>query len=285
VPLEDRVVLLADVDGDGRVETLVTPPCHDGRLLCLESDGRLRFARRPAESVRFGGVEFSAPWQPAPPLPVHRADGSHVLWAVYTHRSWFPSRLEELTPRGELVSAYWSNGHLRGVTEASLGGRDLVLAWGTHNETHGASLAVFDRGAVRGHAPATDTEHRCDDCTPGGPREFLVFPRSCVWIQRRSGAGVAALRARKDGLTIRVSADNEHVDGRWWNTGIDYELDSSLTPTRVRVSPEFVTLHARLEQLGVLDHRFDRADEKRLQPVLRWDGRRFAPLPLAPLER
>lgn len=286
-PGQPEIVRFADVDGDGTLEVLVSPPCRPNGLLCLEADGRLRFSRQPTAGVRFGAVDYGAPWLAGPPVPVRRADGSRTIWAWYVHRSWYPALLEELSPRGDPLSEYWSNGHFTGVTELVLSGQELVLAWGTHNETRGASLAIFDRGRVGGHAPATREEYTCHGCASGGPRDFLIFPASCIWKQRQTGAGVVDARLVAGGaLVVRVNQGELPGDPGPFAAGIvEYTLDAGLRPRRVRVSPEFTALHAVLEERRVLDHAFGTGDAEALLPVLRWDGARFAPLPRVGIER
>jgi hypothetical protein len=285
-PHERPLVRFADVDGDGRTEVLVAEPCLEGRILCLEADGRLRFARLPTDRIRFGQVDYDGAWRAGQAVPVQRPDGSRTIWAYFVHRAWFPSRLEELGPRGEVLSEYRANGHLSGVGEGTLAGRERVLAWGTHNETLGASLAIFERGHVGGHAPATTAYYRCTNCPEGGPREFLVFPRSCVWRQRSAGASILAVRVDRDRLVVTVAGGDLSPDlGGPALAPLEYELDHALVPRRVRVSREFLTLHARLERERVLDHAYGRRDDDDLQPVQRWDGRRFVPLARAPVER
>lgn len=285
-PDERPLVRFADVDGDGRTEVLVAEPCVEGRILCLEADGRLRFSRLPSDRIRFGQVDYDGVWRAVQAVPVQRPDGSRTIWAYFVHNAWFPSRLEELSPRGEVLSEYRANGHLSGVGEATLAGRELVLAWGTHNETLGASLAVFDRGRVAGYAPAATAYYTCTGCPEGGPREFLVFPRSCVWRQRATGASILRVRVDRDRLLVTVSGGALPPElGDPAQAPLEYEFDHALVPRRVRVSRELLALHARLEREQVLDHAYGQQDEDALQPVRRWDGRRFVPLARVPVER
>ena len=64
---DQKTVRLLDLEGDGRIEVLLLVSDalnHDGRLLCLEADGRLRFELRPKGSARFGSVDYTGPWLP-----------------------------------------------------------------------------------------------------------------------------------------------------------------------------------------------------------------------------
>jgi len=45
------------------------------------------------------------------------------------------------------------------------------------------------------------------------------------------------------------------------------------------ISPEFQTVHARMEKLGLLDHPLGPRDDAAMFPVRRWSGTRFVDLP------
>jgi hypothetical protein len=287
-PADQQTVHLADVDGDGRVEVLVMAADggrHEGRLLCFEADGRLRFSIQPSGSRRFGTVEYAGPWMPNSAHLAVREDGTRALWVTWNHMPWFPSRLQRISPRGEVLAEYWSDGHLWGSREARLAGRSVVLAFGTNNELHGGSLAIFDSDRVGGRAPALKAEYHCSDCSGGDPLEFFVFPPSCIW--RRDGAHATVREVSVDaGGRLRVTVEGGWAAaGGWAGPTLTYELGPTLVPERLRLSSEFVAMHAALEKRRLVDHPLGSVDEAALQPVLRWDGSRFVELARVPVER
>jgi hypothetical protein len=79
--------------------------------------------------------------------------------------------------------------------------------------------------------------------------------------------------------------------GRAMVRGVDqpadayYTFGGDLRLDRVDVTREFLLVHKEVRRLGHVDHDFGAEDLLDLQPLLRWDGTRFVPLPLAPVTR
>jgi len=282
-------VMIADLDADGDREVLIGLVFKDLRsprqgLVALNHDGTERFWFAPDPVVHFGSIEYRGPWVFHHVFVTQPLDRPPSLWAVFVHGMEFPTLLVELDPLGAVRSEYWSNGYIESLTETTWGGRAVVLAGGTNNETHGASLAIFDRGRVTGSAPAVDPNYRCLDCPAGGPIEFLLFPRRC--ILRVMEAQPTVTQIWKD------TGDRLHVAVTEWGPGprpidenVYYWLGPDLTPERAELSPELIGLHRQLERTGYLDHAFGPADEADLFPVRRWNGSTFVDLPTAPVTR
>ena len=285
---DQKTVRFLDLEGDGHIEVLVLVRDggnHDGRLLCLEADGRLRFELRPKGSARFGSVDYTGPWLPNSVSQSLRPDGSRALWVNWIHMPWFPNRLQQISPRGEVLAEYWSNGNQNGVREVRMGGKDVLLVWGTDNEFRGASLAIFDFGQVHGHAPALKDDYLCRNCGEGGPREFLVFPRSCLEAREEHCATVRDARVDAEGrLHVTVQGGRRIHDGVTDYAFLSYWFGPTLALERVRLDAGFEAMHTLLEKQRLLDHALGPVDEDQLLPVLRWDGSRFAALPRVSLE-
>lgn len=277
-------VQIADLDGDDRPEVLLRVPAprrEDRLFYCFEADGRLRFVDRPRGSMRFGDAEYGEPWL----AHRHFVSGprdARSLYTVFTHNLWFPSRVRRLDARGRLLSEYWSNGFVEVVNEVTWRGRPVVLVGGAGNDARGASLAVFDAAAVSGHAPSWTAAHACHGCPDGVPLERLTFPTMCLLA--RQGGLAAVVDAWVDGgdrLTVSV------LQGRGDPAGgegggevvVFYTLGPDLSLARAEVSPEFQALHARLEELGLVDHAFGPRDDASMFPVLRSGPEGFRPVP------
>ena len=249
------------------------------------------------------GVRTVQRWERELGLPVHRLgreggeivfafrlvvtrrpDGTPSLWVVFTHGMEFPSLLMEIDPRGAITSEYWSNGFIDSVTEMTWDGRPAVIVGATNNETHGASLAVFDREHVTGSAPAGNPAYRCVDCPPGAPLEFLLFPRRCI---ARAGEGQPTVDSvwMDAGGRVHVSVVELDPLRRSNFPNVWYWFGPGLRPERAELSGELLSAHREMEQAGLLDHAFGPADEADLFPVRRWNGSTFVDLPSAPVTR
>jgi hypothetical protein len=284
-------VLIADLEGDGRLEVLAMPLAaarENRRLYCFESDGRLRFVHQPTGRAVYGDREYAEPWLAHRVAVTEGSGGERSLWAVFTHNLWFPTRLQKLGPRGAVLGEYWSDGYVEAVAEATWQGRPVLLVGGANNELKGASLALFDRDAFGGRAPASKAEYACASCPAGGPREVLAFPTLCIMARK---GGIASLHEAwvegGDRLVVQVTQAIARLDGEpaLSRVVVHYTLDRDFAPVLTSISPEFQSLHRLLEKQGLLDHEFGPEDEASVLPVRRWDGTRFAELPRGKVER
>jgi hypothetical protein len=279
--LGERPVLVKDVSGDGRNEVLVSLRSDERRdesaLYAFNADGSLRFRYAPSMSRVFGGETFAGPWLPYKLFVLTDTDGQPGIWAVFIHGMWYPSVLVQLSSEGRVLSEYWSAGYIERVGLATWRGRPVVLIGGTHNESRGASVAIFPREAVTGVSPGENPTYRCLSCPAGRPTEFLVFPRRCISTRHNTQATVHDLwRDDLDRLHVLVSEDLPPPANRgasaWYVLGADLAVTAAYAPS-------FETLHREFERIGTLDHPFGPADEASLFPVRRWSRGRFEPLP------
>ena len=274
------LVLIADVDGDGRSEVLAWPPTRDRanlRLYCLEADGRTRFIHQPTGTRRFGNDDYSDPWLAHKALVTGRPGGPRRVWSIFTHGLMFPSVLQELDPRsGAVRQEYWSNGFMEFVAETSWNGRPVVLVGGTDNDFRAASLAVFPPDGVTGATPAIQPAYTCRDCPDGGPQALYLFPTLCAVRPKGQAYVEEAWVERGDHIRVTVIQGGE-ATATYYTLGPDGSLLSA------EISREFQARHALLERQGVLDHPFGPRDDREMFPVRRWDGRRFVELPTVPV--
>lgn len=273
-------VVFVDLDGDGRQEVLVVPQYGAGTLTplyCFDSGGTERWTYTPVRIVTFGVERYGAPRISG--IYVRRRPGGGAdLFVTSCHESWFPSRVARLDPAGQVTAEYWSNGHVNLVAFAEIGGRSRVLIGSPNNETRGAALAVLDEERFGGSAPAATDKYRCADCPPGGPEYFLVFPRVPVtdvrggfpWIgySLTTTAGetlpnVAHLVLRQPGEAGQVYAETH------------YRLDRTFRVTGAEYGTAYRRVQRYLEQTGEMQPAESVDDERRLWPVLRWNGSGF----------
>ena len=283
-------VRLEDLDGDGAREVLFAmkrPAVTRPALYVFDTNGRVRFSHEPPSNpLRFGSTDYAPEWLIMGTWLTTNSRNERSIWVLYYHKPYFPSLLVQLDARGAVRSEYVSNGYVRIVNEARWKGDDVVLVGAVNNETRGASLAVFEGGAVRGSAPAEDPTYRCGNCAPGGPDHFLVFPRNCVstwpgnliplslaWIDSNDTLWAVAQHDRFGPSSASEPAGEVH-----------YQFDRNLGLLRVELGGRLAQRHKELEAAGQLDHALDADDAAKLLPVRIWRGTRFEDLPGAPVE-
>lgn len=155
-------IAVEDLDGDGANEVLIIAVSATGSgdsLRVFDADGSERFSHVPGRPVTFGSVVY-------PGFNTHSfyvlrdANGAPSLWATSAHVSFFPSLLQRISPRGEVLSEYWSNGHILTIRPATIRGRPFLLVGAYNNERHGGSLAFLDLAHPSGTAPAEKADYR-----------------------------------------------------------------------------------------------------------------------------
>lgn len=276
-------LIVTDLDVDGRNEILlaVASSFKNARqgLRVFNADGSLRFQVEPNPTVQFGSERFVGPWAAYRVFVLDNPDRTRSIWIAFIHGLWFPTLLMEVDARGTTRSTYWSNGYIESVALATINGRDLVLVGGTHNDTRGASLAIFERGKVAGVAPATQDEFTCKDCPPGGPSTFIVFPRRCIAEALNGQATVDEVWV-DDAGQIHGLASEGPVSGDGFEGGVWYTLRPDFTVLTSEFTYPSGPLHRRLEASGTIGHPFTLKGVHgglNLGTVMRWNGTRFVP--------
>jgi hypothetical protein len=270
----EKSAFIADLDGEGKQEVgliIRAEPGPYAPFQVLNHDGTLRFTIRPDDSAQFGDSSYAPPWHPSHLLVADEPDGTKSVWVAYSHNLWFPSLLQKLGPRGEVLAEYWSNGHIITLHEGVFQGRRAMLVGATNNENFAASLAVLDYANPSGSAPAANPKYRCTDCPAGGPLAFFVFPatelsritnfRPVLHDLRSDGSGNFILNV------VQAPYDAEAGGG----ASAFYVLSSGGSITEAETGDSHRLLHFRLETRDRLSHSFGLACEKQLFPVLRWD--------------
>jgi hypothetical protein len=286
-PSQGRRIAVADLDGDASNEVLIlgtSPSGADDKLYVFNADGRPRFTHVPGRPVTFGSDVFRGFGANGFYL-FHEPDQALSLWLTASNVPWFPSVLQQLSPRGEVLSEYWSNGHLVSLRSVTLRGRPFLLLGGFNNERHGASLAIIDRAQADGAAPSENPKYRCMDCPAGEPAEFLVFPGSDVMKEGTAGQGSAAvsdmLLAGEDDLVLTVHQFSTRVPGQTDSVeaSLNYTLSAKdLSLRRLVVLWGYEVVHRSFERAGRLHHSLGSAEEAELARVLRWSRGRFVRL-------
>lgn len=270
-------VTIVDLEGDGTNEVLVSGPAGgsllESSLTCLESDGTIRWSRHLGERHRFGGEEFAPPWRVYHYAVIPEADGTWHVWAVFVHTPYFPSVLEQINPRGDVLTRYWSNGYITALAETEWGGQRVLLAGSVNNEHKGSALAVLSRERPSGMAPALNAAYRCSTCPAGDPLAFVVFPPSPVGKVRGEGTIVPLTYRSGEGV---VTVIEEVIHGlEFPSGGLLYTLNEDLDLVKLEVTAQYKGLHDALFKVGRIDRPYSPAEELLIGRVLVWDEGRF----------
>jgi predicted DNA-binding transcriptional regulator AlpA len=283
-------VRIEDIDGDGSREVLVavkTLGVTRPSLYVFNADGSVRFSNGPpAVTLRFGETDYPPEWMVMGTWTTINSAHERSIWVLYYQKPHFPSLLTRLDTQGRVRSEYVSNGYIRIVREARWKGKDAVLITAINNESLGGSLAIFEGGEVRGSAPAENPKYRCENCPPGGPDHFLVFPRTCLSMWPGCLVPVSQAWVDTDDRVWAV-AQHDRIDLRRPDQpagAIQYGFDRNLALVRVELDGPFVRRHKELETAGKLDHALDANDAAKALPVRIWNGTHFEDLPAAPVE-
>ena len=292
-----------DVEGDGRAEIVVARWAGEMQLFSLEGTPRPGFSL--TRSVTF--VERLANQRPlprpvrmsyGPPFRLMRVfltddqSGRKRMWIIACHGMDYPSVLLQLefgpdrAPR--VVSEYWSPGYITAVSFGTLAGRSTVLVGACHNESGGASLAVFRGTAVNGSAPSPGGDKECLDCPEGRPDDYFVFPRSPMLREQGAGAKVTyAVGPSDGGFSVSVMAAYEART----DTAIGmahYVFDRRGALARGEVGEDMTAAQRRLTRAGAIPRGIPDPTDADLFPVLHWTREHPTfekiPKPVQPIE-
>ena len=264
-------VLVADIDGDGHKEVLVSfvpeNPREGGSVLCFDGGGRLRWERHLGSPKVFGGRSFEAAFRGRFMRQVVIA-GRPYLLTVANHYLWYPAQVALLDPRtGRVVEEYWHPGAIYHclLHELDRDGEPEVLLGAINNPGTGlghAALAVlklpFSKGPPRvskgpprvSKAPrrASQANDPFPPLTGGGELAYALFPLADV--SRVMGQLPVIVKLSVDaGHRILVETPLPE------NGGIAYYLDAHLRVMEFRASDNLPFLHDRLFHQRQLDHR------------------------------
>ncbi len=282
-----RRIAVEDLDGDGINEILIIAVASIGSgdsLRVFNADGSARFSHVPGRPVTFGSETYRG--FNANSVYVFRdADGAPGLWVTSAHVSFFPSLLQRISPRGEVLSEYWSNGHIRTIRPATVRGRPFLLVGGYNNERHGGSLAFLDLAHPSGTAPAEKANYRCTDCADGEPSEFLVFPPADIMNETTQFQGSAVVNdarlAGRDDVVVTVFQISANVPGeeKALEATVNYTLSlGDLSFRSLLPGWSYLAIHKTYERAGRMNHAFGPKDEAELAGIVRWSRGRFVPL-------
>lgn len=259
-------VAMADVDGDGRVETLFAYYSNQSEtegvpLYCFSDTGREKWKFTPGRTVSDGLRSYGAPYI-VTALAVTRlgAGREPVIALANRHAVYHPSQFVLLDGRGRVLGEYWHSGHLDTMAFADLDGDGVkeILLSGVNNGYRQAALAVLDARDFTGASfQGEGSPHQIRGFPLHKERGLVLFPRSCM-NRKLSSYNMAHEIFTADGQ-IRVHVQEGGESGGPGEFVI-YTLDRKLACVRAEVSDSFEATHRRLAGLGMLDHNLTPAE-------------------------
>lgn len=297
---EERGILVRDVDRDGKNEVIgifgwaYSPYMgpnnpHQNAVVCFNADGSERWRYALHRNVTVGGVLYSDDYAFYQILDEEYADGSADVFALASHRPWFPNVLVRLDARtGALKSEYWHNGMLPFYARKDLDGDgvDELLLGGQNNRRGQASLAVFDPRQVEGHGPAPPG-FAPEGVAAGTEKYYLLFPGSDLkkyWTDVTNE--VSGVKVLEDGLIQVIVFERfpfpVKMEGRAPGGGTLYfYFDSSMRCVRVRPSDAFSGVHGQYRGRGLVTSELNDAYFENLRRGIQyWDGEKFVSEPV-----
>lgn len=194
LPINEMVLrpVLADIDGDGKIETVVAYHHVERESLgwdvyCLSSRGETKWRVSPTRSPRsLDGKEYKPPYVVRDfrvfPSPQH--DGTQWTAAVFVHHVSYPSLVVIADAQGRIRSEFWNVGHLNELFVNDLDGDGVseILVTGVQHGAEEAVLVILDPRNANGLAPTTppDLPLRFQGLPEARPKAIVYFPRTEV---------------------------------------------------------------------------------------------------------
>jgi hypothetical protein len=246
-----RSCAFADLDGDGRIETLFNC-CLESKspekyLTCFDDKGKLLWNFHPSGTVAdSAGREFLSPFFVNDFEVVQPAKGhqSKIVVACNHHFS-FPAQVVMLDCHGKLLSRYWHRGHLTHIVVADLdgSGEPTVLLGGVNDalEYKRATLLAIDHRSFSGGSVSPSGSPYFASVGPGTEKIEVFFPKTRV-SEHKEFNRVNYVGLRQNRILVCVTEDVNEA-GPW---RVDYELDLNFNVTAVAFTDTLYTRYAEI---------------------------------------
>lgn len=263
-------VLIEDIDGDGRTETLLNfwpKPLAEspGKLICFEQNGKIRWEFRFGRQRSLGGRQLGSNYRGVLTQAIH-AHGKRWVLSVSHHDPGLPAYAAVLDPStGILHQEYWHPGWIivSRVSDLDGDGSDEVLLAGYNNPGsglgHAGLVALRIAAAAQPRAPDR-VDSGLAGFSGGGEIAYVLFPRSDLVTAEGMPAYVDMLEVQ-DGTRIVVRT----VGPQYAN--LVYYLDLKLRLTQFSLEDGFASVHEQWRRRGLLDHRLTQSEIAELGKV------------------
>jgi hypothetical protein len=278
-------VRIADLDGDGEPEILVTIPLTTGpnlndqfqmELDCFSSSGKLLWSYIAQEKFRFGNYTLEGPWNVMDVLVSPQA-GKPVIWVALDHYKWGNSFVVQLdAATGKDTLRFVNTGVLYKLNEIQIAGRQYLLAAGFNNEYAAGSLAIMDESKPFTVSPQTaGTRHKCVSCPQGTPDYYFVFPRSEINLLRNLWEdSIHLVDVHGEEIEVgksELASPEAGMEVNRMQVIYVFRTNPTVEPFSFRFSSDYDMLHRNLEKQHKLDHMLESCPERlHPKPVKVW---------------
>ncbi len=266
-------ILIFDAHEEGQKRILVSPPFYSGTqtnpsdsdpLIVLSSYGKLLWRHEFADTFQFGGNRYGPPWFFGASRVTQEGVDSYV-WSAADSHFGSPSTLVKLDYDGRLLGNFVNWGHIHVLNEVHTANGSFILAGGINNECNCAMLAVLREDQPSGSSPALRAANgaagfQCDNCPPGEPYRYMLFPRSEVNIATGTTYNQVTVIQAGEGETsigVRETDDGESLGADWEI----YKLSADFMPQRFEISDHQLLLHRQFESQGKIQHKLEHCPE------------------------
>jgi len=271
-------LLIKDLDGDGHREVLFSLQTQDeaaeGKLLCFDRSGRLRWQFAGGREMKFGDKTYSGDYRTQGFLAEDLdGDGQLEVLVVSIHRPSWPCQFALLDHQGNLRGEYWNAGYFNDLACGDLNGDGIkeIIAGGQNNEYGLGCLVVFDIASITGGSPQEDWEFRCQGLRPGSELYYLLFPRTDVDLA--DGYPTEAVN------NVELLS-NRRIQVQTALSRLYFDLSLSLDSPEVTISHGFMLAHEKALLGGKVKSVLNSEYKKGLVKGIRyWDGNAWHPEP------
>jgi hypothetical protein len=269
-----RRARLVDLFGDGRQEVLAIVSLAPNQaevevprdaLYCFTSKGKLLWNYDPKMSLSFGGRKFEAPWR-LYDMVVSTEPGPKTIWLAVAHHLWGKSFVARMDAQGHATVQFVNSGGIYSLNRVTSHAGSFLWIGAFNDEYDRGSLAIMRDDQPFGSSPQTPgSRYACDDCPPGSPSAYFLFPRYELNRFLKPGTNEVGMIVAV-GDTMEVSTFEVSPGDR-----VIYTFSRGFFPTPLRVgyASTFPKLHQQLENEGKITHRFSDCPEILHPPALR----------------
>lgn len=262
------LTLVEDIDGDGEREVLIISAMKgeaSDLLHCYKASGELKWEYKIDSPVRTrNGDPYEGRFILWGMVLLPGPGGTKKLLVSGVHRVYFPSVLAVLDAKGREERRLLHSGHLQRLLVQRLAdGREWLLAGGTNNSTHEATLLMLDPETFSGVVPEEAAGFAIVGPKAVGLHKRFRFPRSKVGLKLAPMNVVYSIRSFEKEIVIGVRED-VRADGK---AEILYHFDKRLQHQETAAANWMEPFHGEALSKGLLAKPFSWLEFRRMRPL------------------